>query len=81
MLREHLDQFVTVYLDDILIYLETKEEHEGYIRTILRLLRKANLLVDLQKSEFSVQTTKFLGYVVSKDGLRMSDNKVKTVLE
>jgi transposase InsO family protein len=81
VLREHLDEFVTVYLDDILIYSETLEEHEKHVKIVLELLKKARLPVDLQKSEFSVQETEFLGYIVSKDGLRMSQEKIKTILE
>ena len=55
MLREHLDQFVVAYLDDILIFSETLEEHEEHVEKVLQKLHDANLLVELKKSHFHVQ--------------------------
>jgi hypothetical protein len=49
VLREHLDIFVIAYLDNILIYLRSKEEHRKYVRTVLKLLQQHLLLVDPDK--------------------------------
>jgi hypothetical protein len=81
VLREHLDVFVVVYLDDILVYSRTYEEHVGHVRKVLQKLKDANLRIKPQKSEFHKQEVLFLGYVVSKDGLKMDDKKVQVVRE
>jgi hypothetical protein len=52
MLWEHLDIFVVVYLDDILIYSKNKEEYVEHVRTVLRLLQQYNLLVDPKKCDW-----------------------------
>jgi len=81
VLREHLDVFVVVYLDDILVYSRTFEEHVVHVRKVLQKLQDANLRVKPQKSEFHKHEVQFLGYVVSKDGLKMDDKKVRVVKE
>jgi hypothetical protein len=63
-LREYLDQFCSAYLDDILIYSKTKEEHKIHVRKVLERLRKAGLFAKLSKCEFFVTKTKFLGLIV-----------------
>jgi hypothetical protein len=80
-LREYLDQFCSIYLDDILIYSKTKEEYTIYVRQVLERLRKAGLFVKLSKYEFFVTETKFLGLIISRDGFKMDPEKVKTILE
>jgi hypothetical protein len=64
VLREYLDQFCSAYLDDILIYSKTKEEHKIHVRKVLERLRKAGLFAKLSKCEFFVTETKFLGLIV-----------------
>jgi hypothetical protein len=80
-LREYLDQFCSAYLDDILIYSRTKEEHTVHVRQVLERLRKAGLFAKLSKCEFFVTETKFLGLIVGRDGFKMDPEKVKTILE
>lgn len=55
ILREFIDHFVIVYLDDILIYSETLEQHRGHVKLVLQALRDAKLLVNPEKSEFEKQ--------------------------
>jgi hypothetical protein len=57
--------FVVVYLDDILVYSKTYEEHVQYVRLILTTLRDANLRIKAEKTEFYKKEVKFLGYIVS----------------
>jgi len=58
-LREYLDRFCSAYLDDILIYSKSKEEHLEHVRQVLERLRRAGLYAKLSKCEFFVEETKF----------------------
>ena len=66
---EYLNKFYAIYIDDILIFSLIREEHIKYIKAILNKLQEAGLQVDIRKSEFFVEKTKFLGLIVSKDSL------------
>jgi hypothetical protein len=79
VLREHLDIFVVVYLDDILIYSKNKEEYIEHVRTVLRLLQQHDLLVDPKKCDWHQEEVEFLGCLVGKNGVRMSPKKIKVV--
>jgi hypothetical protein len=63
-LYDYLDQFCSVYLDDILIYSKTREEHEEHVCKVLQRLREAGLYTKLSKCEFFVTKTKFLSLIV-----------------
>jgi hypothetical protein len=79
--RAHLDSFVIVFLDDILIYSETLEEHKQHVQTVLELLRKHKLYAKKSKCEFFRSRVSFLGHVVSDEGVSMEQDKVKAVRE
>jgi hypothetical protein len=64
-----LDDFCTVCLNDILIYLENELKHTGHVIKVLERLQKAGLQVDIKKSEFSVKKTKYLGFIISTNGI------------
>jgi hypothetical protein len=81
VLREYLDHFVVAYLDDILIYSETLEEHEEHVKKVLRKLAEHQLACKPEKCEFSVQRTGFLGCVISPGRIEMEDGKVTSILE
>ena len=68
-LRKCLNIFIVVYLDDILIYLENKEEHIKYMKRILTLLKEANLLVKPKKCSFHIDKVDFLRYVITTEGI------------
>ena len=76
-----LDKWVVVYLDDILIYSRTKEEHLTHIRKVLSLLRKNGLYAKLSKCSFMQEQTEFLGHVISKDGVHTNGGPVKAIRE
>jgi transposase InsO family protein len=80
-LRDYLDVFCTAYLDDILIYSKTRDDHIRHVRLVLEKLRGAGLYAKLSKCEFCVPETKFLGIIVGQDGLRMDPDKVKTIVD
>jgi RNase H-like domain found in reverse transcriptase/Reverse transcriptase (RNA-dependent DNA polymerase)/Integrase zinc binding domain/Chromo (CHRromatin Organisation MOdifier) domain/Aspartyl protease len=81
VLAECLDIFAVVYLDDILIYSKNYKEHVKHVHRVLTMLREANLLLKPEKCEFHVKETEFLGHIVSVDGIKMSQEKVRAVLD
>lgn len=80
MLKEYLDDFCVSFLDDILIYSKTLEEHQKHVRLVLDKLREHKLYVKLQKCEMFKQEIEFLGFKISERGLHMEDHKVKDIL-
>jgi len=81
VLREYLDHFVVVYLDDILIYSKSKEEHIEHVRKVMKTLLDAQLQAKLSKCEFHKDRVEFLGFVISKEGISMDPKKVQTIQE
>jgi hypothetical protein len=76
-----LDQFVMVFIDDILVYSKSMEEHEDYLRIVLQRLREHQLYAKFSKCEFWIKEVPFLGHVVSPQGIAVDPGKVKEVLE
>src|SRR3569623_1702650 len=76
-----LRRFVVVYLDDILIYSKTAEEHQEHVRLVLETLRQHKFYVCESKSSFANSETRFLGHVVSAEGIRPDPKKVQSVQE
>lgn len=79
VLREYLDRFVVVYMDDILVFSEDSAQHDRHVEAVLRALAGANLFVKGEKCEFDTIHTTFLGFVVSPEGVSMDPKKVSSV--
>jgi hypothetical protein len=77
--RPHLDVFCTAYLDNVLIYSQTLEEHIQHVHQIFYLLKQVGLLVKAQKCEFHKTTTEYLGILVTPEGIKMDSGKVSAV--
>ncbi|WVZ73577.1 hypothetical protein U9M48_021865, partial [Paspalum notatum var. saurae] len=78
---EYLDKFVVVFIDDILIYSKTEEEHEEHLRLVLQKLREHKLYAKLSKCEFWLDQVPFLGYIVSKGGIMVDPSKISSVMD
>ena len=76
----YLDQFIIVFIDDILVYSKNIEEHERYLRIVFQTLRKEKLFVKLNKYEFWLDSVVFLGHVISKEGISVDPKKIEAVV-
>lgn len=74
-----LDRFVIVYLDDILVYSSSEEEHQRHLDEVLSRLEKAQLYARAEKCAFFQERVKFLGHVVSSKGVELDDKKLDVV--
>ncbi|KAJ9528812.1 hypothetical protein QJQ45_000053 [Haematococcus lacustris] len=79
--KPHLDDFVLVYLDDILVFSKSAADHERHLHLTLSLLRQHQLCANLAKCAFWLDTVDFLGHVVSAAGIQPDPTKVKAVLD
>ncbi|XP_027184028.1 uncharacterized protein LOC113782336, partial [Coffea eugenioides] len=81
VLRPFLGKFVVVYFDDILIYSRSLDEHVEHVKLVLDALRREKLYANLKKCSFCTDQLVFLGFVVSKQGIKVDEEKVKAIRE
>ena len=79
--RPYVDQFVVVFIDDILVYSKDRESHDTHLRVVSEILRKEQLYAKLSKCEFWLTEVSFLGHIVSKEGIRVDPKKIEVVVE
>ena len=79
--HEYLDQFVVVFIDDILVYSRSIEEHREHLRVVLQTLKERKLYAKLSKCEFWLEEVQFLGHMISKDGVAVDLSKVEAVMD
>jgi hypothetical protein len=77
---DYLDKFVVVFIDDILVYSRSEEEHEEHLRLALQKLQEHRLHTKLSKCEFWMKQVAFLGHVILKGGISVDPSKVQDVL-
>ncbi|GJZ14749.1 putative reverse transcriptase domain-containing protein [Tanacetum coccineum] len=76
--KPYLDKFVIVFIDDILIYLKNKQEHEEHIKLIFGLLKKEELYAKFSKCEFWISKVQFLGHVIDSKGIHVDPAKIES---
>ncbi|XP_049405070.1 uncharacterized protein LOC125868479 [Solanum stenotomum] len=77
--KPFLDIFVIVFLDDILVYSRSKEDHANHLRQVLQVLRDRRLYAKFSKCEFWLKSATFLGHIVSDKGIRVDSQKIEAV--
>ena len=78
---DYLDQFIVVFIDDILIYSKTPNEHEEHLRKAMERLCRKKLYAKLEKCEFWLDSVSFLGHVIFGEGVAVDLEKVKAVVQ
>ncbi|GKV36664.1 hypothetical protein SLEP1_g44770 [Rubroshorea leprosula] len=78
---KYLDQFVVVFIDDILIYSSSRTLHEKHLRTVLETLRSERLFAKFKKCELWLDNVAFLGHVVTKDRISVDPQKIEAVVD
>lgn len=79
VLRDMLNKYVFVYLDDILIFSRSKQEHIYHVQTVLQRLLENSLFVKAEKCELHTSTVSFLGYIIGQNRMEMDPAKVSAI--
>ncbi|GJZ97018.1 putative reverse transcriptase domain-containing protein [Tanacetum coccineum] len=77
--KPYLDKFVIVFIDDILIYSKSKQEHEEHLKIILELLKKEELYAKFSKCKFWIPKVQFLGHVIDSEGIHVDPAKIESI--
>jgi hypothetical protein len=78
---EYLDQFVVVFIDDILIYSPNEETHEDHLRLVLQKLRDNQLYAKFSKCDFWLKEVAFLGHIITDGGIKVDPGKISEILD
>ena len=81
LFKDELDAFVLVYLDDILVFSQTLEDHIHHVRIVLQKMRDTKLFARLHKCSLFQEKVEYLGFDVSRHGVQPSPKKVRTIVE
>ena len=81
VLREYLDVFVVIYLDNILVYSKNEQKHKKHIREILTVLRNADLRIKSEKSQFYQTEIEFLSYIITDKEIKINLKKIRVITE
>ena len=79
--KDLIDHGVVIYLDEILIYSRSEEDHIALTKKVLEYLQEHQLALSLEKCEWHMSKVNFLGYIISENGIEMDQEKIRTVLE
>ena len=79
VLKPFIGKFVVVCFEDILIYISSKESHLHHLKEVLDVLKREKLHTNMKKYKFFIDSLLFLGYIVSAEGIKFDDSKVKAI--
>jgi hypothetical protein len=77
--KEYIDEFMNVYIDDIIIYLKSFEEHLEHIEKVLKKLKEVNMMIKMKKCEWVKRNVEYLEHIVGNDGLKFSPRLIEKV--
>jgi len=80
VLGEHLDKFIIAYLNNIIIYLNSKEEYRKYIKWVLQRLYNKEILIAIKKYKFYIIKTDFVGFIIKLGRINMDLKKIKAIV-
>ena len=80
MLEEYLDKFIIAYLDNIIIYSNSKEEHKKHIKWVLSRLYKENMPIAVKKYKFYTKKTDFIGFIIKLKQISINPKKIKAII-
>ena len=79
IIRAHLDQTAIAYLDNILVYSNTQQEHTKHVKDVLQYLQKTGLKLNLKKCEFNKPEVEFLRYIIGIKEIKINPEKIKAI--
>ena len=81
VLGKYLGKFVVIFIDDIVIYSKTKEEHDEHLNVILQVLREHQLYAKFRKCDFYKDKIQYLRHVISEEGISVDPYKIKVIID
>ena len=81
MLGEYLNKFVIAYLNNIIIYFNTKEEHKKHVKWVLKKLYKENIPITVEKYKFHTKKTDFIGFIIKPRQININLKKIKAIIK
>jgi hypothetical protein len=78
---KYLDNFFLIFIDDILIYSKSEEEHEQHLKIVLQTLCEHKLYAKFDKCDFYQKKIQYLGHVISEEGIAVDPKKIKAIME
>ena len=78
---DEIDHFIMIYLDEIIVYSKTDEEHLAHLRRVFEKCRRFGISLNPKKTLFGLEEGKLLGHIISKDVIRIDPNRIEAILK
>jgi hypothetical protein len=75
----YLDKFITAFINNLLIYSKTIKKYKEHVKKVLKRLQEVGLQASISKCEFHVQRTKYLGFIITTEGVETDSKKVAII--
>ena len=76
---DYLDNFITAFVDNLIIYSKNETEHEQHVKMVLEQLCTAGLQASIKKCEFHITQTKYLGFILTTEGIEVNPKKTQVI--